>query len=114
MAAAKINGGPPTKLTVKRVVAADKPYMTLRPKLSGKLLSTPEQVHREYVKRPGRRESRYLQSLSRICLAVCHEIQCRGTGSGQIKHPRGGLRTMELFEQYSDQGGKKHTFVEYF
>jgi hypothetical protein len=34
--------GPPTTLTVMIVVAADRPYIILLPKLSDKLLSIPE------------------------------------------------------------------------
>ncbi len=37
------NAGPPTTDTVTKVVATDRPLMTLRPKLSGRLLSMPVQ-----------------------------------------------------------------------
>ena len=35
------NGNPPTKVMLINVVNADNAYITLRPKLSGKVLSTP-------------------------------------------------------------------------
>ena len=39
-----MNGGPPTTDTVMKVVMTERPLMTLRPKLSGRLLSMPEEV----------------------------------------------------------------------
>ena len=38
------NTGPPTTDTVTNVVATDRPLITLRPKLSGRLLSMPVQL----------------------------------------------------------------------
>lgn len=39
--AARKKGNPPTKVMLMKVVSALRPYITLRPKLSGRLLSTP-------------------------------------------------------------------------
>ena len=47
---AKINGKPPTTLTVTKEVIAERPKVMLFPKLAGKALSIPKVLLRELVK----------------------------------------------------------------
>ena len=88
--AATRNGRPPTNVIVMYVVPADKPYMTLRPKLSGRLLSTPALSCECYV--CARRDAgTHPRSPCQIGSAAGRARRCRGSGCWRREHPRGGL-----------------------
>ena len=79
------NGTPPTKVILMKVVSADSPYITLRPKLSGSVLSMPEGQKSQY-RRAHCTSITHPRNLYQICSEDVRERRYRGSVCSRTKH----------------------------